>query len=198
MTYINNIIKYENINSNKLAIINCNINKIGIYRWINLTTNESYIGSSSNIGKRLRKYFCTSYLTHKTHVSNSKIYTSILKYGYSNFNIEILEYCELNNLIEREQYYFDLLKPNLNILKTAGSCLGFKHSLETLKKFKNRQNKTGFITITYNLSNNTNNEYKSIRLAAKELRVSHTTLLRYIKNQKILNNTYIITLKTNY
>jgi len=30
----------------------------------------------------------------------------------------------------------DLLKPEYNILKTAGSFLGFKHSEETIKKFR--------------------------------------------------------------
>jgi group I intron endonuclease len=36
-----------------------------------------------------------------------------------------------NNLLEREQFYFDLFKPTLNINKIAGSTLGFKHSEET-------------------------------------------------------------------
>ena len=39
--------------------------------------------------------------------------------------------CEINILIEREQYYLDLLKPEYNILKIAGSMLGFKHSEAT-------------------------------------------------------------------
>jgi len=32
-------------------------------------------------------------------------------------------------LIEREQYYIDLLNPEYNILKIAGSRLGVKHTL---------------------------------------------------------------------
>ena len=63
----------------------------------------------------------------------------MLKYGYSNFTLEILEYCEKINAINREQYYLDLLNPEYNILQTAGSLLGFKHSAETLEKFKNRE-----------------------------------------------------------
>jgi hypothetical protein len=39
---------------------------------------------------------------------------------------EILEYCEPSKVLEREQYYIDLLKPEYNILKTAG--LGNTHS----------------------------------------------------------------------
>lgn len=50
--------------------------------------------------------------------------------GYDNFRLEILEYCD-NNVL-REQYYLDLLKPDYNILKTAYSLAGFKHSKESL------------------------------------------------------------------
>jgi len=41
--------------------------------------------------------------------------------AHSNFKLEILEYCEADRLIilEREQYYIDLLKPEYNILKIA-------------------------------------------------------------------------------
>ena len=40
------------------------------------------------------------------------------------FMLEILEYCDPDMVIEREQYYIDTLKPEYNILKTAGSLKG--------------------------------------------------------------------------
>jgi group I intron endonuclease len=61
------------------------------------------------------------------------LYKSFLKYGYQSFTLEILEIVDVNNLnstearimlLEREQYYIDLLKPEYNILKIAGSNLG--------------------------------------------------------------------------
>ena len=57
-----------------------------------------------------------------------------MKYGYSNFSLEILEYCSSSEAISREQYYIDLLKPAYNILLVAGSRLGSKHSEETKAK----------------------------------------------------------------
>jgi group I intron endonuclease len=45
--------------------------------------------------------------------------------------LEILVYCSQKKCIKLEQKYFNLLKPEYNILKIAGSLLGFKHSLET-------------------------------------------------------------------
>lgn len=68
---------------------------------------------------------------------NTAIYNALLKYGHSNFTLDILEYCEDIDPIIREQFYFDLLKPEYNILEQAGSSLGFKHSKETLEFFKN-------------------------------------------------------------
>jgi group I intron endonuclease len=59
--------------------------------------------------------------------SNMAIYKAILKYGYENFKLEILEYCDKNILLVREQYYIDHLKPEYNILNKAGSNIGYKH-----------------------------------------------------------------------
>lgn len=41
----------------------------------------------------------------------------LLKYGDSNFSLDIIEYYEPSVLIAREQYYIDLLKSKYNILK---------------------------------------------------------------------------------
>lgn len=64
------------------------------------------------------------------------IYSSILKHGYSSFSLEILEYCDRDKAISREQYFLDLLNPEYNILKKAGSRLGSKHSLEVIAKMR--------------------------------------------------------------
>lgn len=64
------------------------------------------------------------------------IHKALLKYGYSGFKLEILEYCSKADLLNREQYYLDLLKPEYNIYKQAGSPLGYKHTKETMEKLK--------------------------------------------------------------
>ena len=61
---------------------------------------------------------------------------ALLKYGYSGFQLEILEYCEPSDVIDREQYYIDLLVPEYNILKIAGSSLGYKHLDEAKAKMR--------------------------------------------------------------
>ena len=53
---------------------------------------------------------------------------ALIKYGYSNFSLDILEYCDKDNLTEREQYYMDKFNPKYNTLKVAGSSSGHKLS----------------------------------------------------------------------
>lgn len=107
------------------------IKKSGIYRWNNLITGKNYIGSSISLGNRFGNYYSLAYLKKRIEKGSSIIYNSLLKYGYSKFSIDILEYCKPTILIKREQYYFNILKPEYNILEKAGSRLGTKQSEET-------------------------------------------------------------------
>lgn len=117
--------------------------KPGVYIYQNLLDkNKIYIGSSVNVRKRL--------IEHKSSFNKGlktcpKFYNCVNKYGWNNFRVGVLEYLDLNiintsviskallkkYLLEREQFYFDILNPTLNVNKIAGSCLGFRHSEET-------------------------------------------------------------------
>lgn len=126
---------YLNTDTQKLKIIEENRNKSGVYQWKNNTNGNSYIGSSVDLSKRLLQYFNADHLLRNKHMT---ICNSLLKHGHSNFSLVILEYCDSKKTIEREQYYMDLLKPEYNLLKFAGSSLGFKHTEETLVKLRDR------------------------------------------------------------
>ena len=134
------IATYVNPDRNKFIIYKENRNKSGIYRWNNLIRNMSYIGSAINLTRRLRTYFSLGSINKELLKGNSRIYNGLLKYGYSNFSLDILEYCEPNILIKREQYYIGLLNPEYNILKVAGNRLGFKHSKATIEKMSGANN----------------------------------------------------------
>lgn len=124
---------YSNVDKQKESIVKENRNKSGVYMWINNTNGNSYVGSSVNLSKRLLEYLNTNYLLRHKNMSINK---ALLKYGYSDFSLHILEYCESSVCIEREQYYIDLYKPVYNILKLAGSSLGYTHTEETLAKLR--------------------------------------------------------------
>lgn len=125
---------YNNADTNKLLILNDNKGKSGIYRWTNLVNGYSYIGNSVNLNRRFREYYNIHHLQPALTKSKSKIHGSLLKYGYSQFSLEILEYCDKSDLLNREQFYMDNLLPEYNILKLARSRAGYKYSKESLAK----------------------------------------------------------------
>jgi group I intron endonuclease len=94
----------------------------------NKVNGKSYIGSSVDLGRRFSEYFRASQLKKDNKVINK----ALLKYGYSNFSFETLEHCDPSVVIQKEQYYIDLFKPEYNVSPTAGSTLGYRHS-ESIK-----------------------------------------------------------------
>lgn len=112
---ITSIFSYQNPDTEKLDILKNNNKKTGIYRWTNISSGKSYIGSAVNLSVRLKNYYNISYLQRETQKNSCIIYNALLKYGYSSFKLDILEYCEPIDLIKREQYYLDKLKPEYNI-----------------------------------------------------------------------------------
>lgn len=117
-----------------MSILKENKGKSGVYKWTNLENGKCYIGSSVNLSRRLAQYYNLNYLINFR--KNSLINKAILKYGYSKFKLEILEYCDRKVVINREQHYIDTFKPEYNILKFAGSALGYVHSAEAIEKMR--------------------------------------------------------------
>lgn len=131
---------YNNVETEKLQILKDNKSKAGIYLWVHKESGKNYVGSAVDLSTRLGKYFSKNYLNkHKTMY----ICNALLKHDYSAFNLTILEYIDTTNLskkearlliLKREQQYLDNFEPKYNILKVAGSSLGFKHTEESLIK----------------------------------------------------------------
>lgn len=129
------VIKYTNSDQLKSQVLKDNKGKSGIYRWVNNLNGNTYVGSAVDLAKRLGSYYNNKELTRNSR----PIKDALLKYGHMNFTLEILEYCPKVTLIEREQFYMDLLIPEYNILKYAYSVLGYKHTQETLEKLKEKR-----------------------------------------------------------
>ena len=181
------VVIYNNAYINKSIILLENKNKSGIYRWNNSITGKSYIGSSINLNVRLRAYYSMSNLIRITNKEQSIICEALLKYGHKNFSLDILEYCEIDILIEREQYYLDHLKPEYNLLKFAGSRLGHVPS-ENVRKaistaLRNKKYtchekipvskfKFGVSVKVFDKSNNKLFDFPSIKSAARHFDVS--------------------------
>jgi group I intron endonuclease len=120
---------YENADIEKAQILSDNNGKSGIYMWKNRVNGQNYVGSATDLKRRLQQYFYAKYLLRNPsmHICNS-----LFKNGYSVFSLEILEYCSVEILLEREKYYIDLLLPEYNVSKEPTSpMLGRIHSEET-------------------------------------------------------------------
>lgn len=114
---------YENMLKDKSNIITKHKNEKGIYLLYNKYTLKYYIGSSNNLSMRLKNYYYLSRLLDNRYISKS-----INKYGHNYFSIFILETCKEESILDREQYYINLYKPEYNILQKAGNSLGYKHT----------------------------------------------------------------------
>jgi len=91
-----------------------NKDKAGIYRWVNRVNKKSYIGCSLNLGSILYSLQLDKITT------NSKDYLlsqAFQEHGLTNFNLQILAYCNKEELAEKEQYYINLYQPEYNILE---------------------------------------------------------------------------------
>jgi hypothetical protein len=135
-----------------------------------------------------------------------------MKYGYSSFSFEILEYCETGrDAIVREQFYLDNTSPAYNIVKFAGSTLGYKQSTRAIEKIKNFKHSTEVLQrkalSTINATNarkkavtvvNTKNKeicmYNSYTDAAKALGVSKSAIHQALTCKRLVKKTYTISL----
>jgi len=81
----------------------------GIYLIKNILDEKVYIGSSVNLKGRRYKHF---WMLEKGIHDNPHLQNSYNKFGKENFKFEILENCECNILVERENYYIDKFNSN--------------------------------------------------------------------------------------
>lgn len=112
------------------------IMEAGVYLISNNVNGKCYVGSSIHLTQRRKEHF--SRLMHNKH-ENIHLQNAYNKYGREAFEFEILEILSIDdnikeNLLKREQFWIDNLKPEYNILLVAGSNLGYHHSDETKQK----------------------------------------------------------------
>ncbi len=105
----------------------------GIYQITCIPTGKIYIGSSRDIDQRWRSHLRIFRLGKHF---NSHLQNAWNKYGEQAFVFDVLEFCSIDRLSEREQVYLDTLKPfddqGFNLLPEVDrTTLGYKHTAET-------------------------------------------------------------------
>lgn len=101
----------------------------GIYCLRNLLTGWRYIGSSGH-DLNLRRLYHVGTLRRRVH-KNPRLQHDADVFGLDVFDFVVLEECHPNKCIAREQFWMDFLRPEYNIQKVAGSCIGTVKSPKT-------------------------------------------------------------------
>ena len=189
--------KQPNADTENKSIITENKAKSGIYRWTNNKSGKSYVGSSINLSARFYRYYSLAHIAVQS--KHSYISRALVKYGYSSFSLDILEYCDKIVVLIREQYYIDLLNPEYNILTKAGSPKGYKHtpeskakmrgprihSAEHLSKIREHNIKTkGKKVVFTNLETQEILTFISMRDAALKMNISRNTINKHVLSKE--------------
>ena len=105
-----------------------------IYKIKNIINSKEYVGCTiTTLKKRFEEHAWRCINSD----SNTKFCNSIRKYGIENFNIELIQECDVKVIYEREKHFineYDTFNIGLNSTIGGEGCLGYKHSKEIREK----------------------------------------------------------------
>ena len=196
-TSSSDLVVFLDADKDKLDILNHIKGKSGIYMWTNKLNSKKYVGSSMDLKRRLLEYYNVNRLLNE---NSMPINVALLKYGYHNFSLTILDICDIDNLMSREKHFFEVYSPEYNILKTPGSPSrgsGWKHSEATVENMRAAALKRSPETLAKmsashpmkiqvevtDIETNTSTTYHAIKAAARALGIDK----RYIEHYIYLN-----------
>lgn len=113
----------------KYVIINLVVEMVGIYLITNKINNKKYVGQSKDIERRWKE--------HILKEKNTMIHNAIKKYGKENFDFKILELCSLEQLTEKERYYYKKYKPEYNAIYPEDNPMNYESIKEKQKEAVN-------------------------------------------------------------
>lgn len=134
--------------------------KSGIYKITCLKNNMAYVGQAINIQDRWKTHIqCLN--RNKHH--NIHLQRAWNKYGENNFKFDIIEYCEKEDLNDKEIYWIKELssfKNGYNRTLGGGGILGRKYTKEEIEKrtgknnpFYRKKHKDGWLKMIISASN---------------------------------------------
>lgn len=91
----------------------------GIYKLTNINDQKCYIGKSANVKKRIADHYRGS--VGIKNIADQAVHHAMLETGLWNWTIEIITYCNKDQLNELEKYYIDFFKSQeLGFNKNSG------------------------------------------------------------------------------
>lgn len=113
------------------------LKKSGIYSFKNKLNGKVYVGQSKDVLTRKKQH-------ERGDTNNSRrFHNAMVKHGPEGFDFQVLEYCEINLLDERESYWITELRSlyPLGYNLTTGGGAFQKHNEETKRIFSQNQKK---------------------------------------------------------
>lgn len=80
----------------------------GIYKLTSLLNGKCYVGKSTDVRRRLTDHFKS--VVGIASIADQAVHHAIRKEGFWNWTIEIITYCERDELSDLERYYIDFFK----------------------------------------------------------------------------------------
>lgn len=109
--------------------------KSGIYYIKHIDSGKIYIGQSEDIERRIRAH--KNWFAAPTRIINRHLYNYAKKYPLECFDFGIIEYCDIEQLDEKELYWFTVHKSNcFNVRPTPVSNRGIKRTQEFCAEMK--------------------------------------------------------------
>jgi group I intron endonuclease len=105
----------------------------GVYEILCTANGRRYVGSAVDMDKRWRLHL-TQLETRKHH--SRHLQRAWDKHGEQAFIFRVIERCERESVVAREQHYIDALKPEFNSRPTAASQLGWRPTEESRAKMR--------------------------------------------------------------
>ena len=107
----------------------------GVYSIIHRDTGMIYVGSSNDMNKRIGRHLSDA----REGGPNRPLYRAIRMFGAGAFDFEVLELCEKEKNIERENFYIALFDSasiaGLNVMnKAAAPNFGYKPSASSIER----------------------------------------------------------------
>lgn len=126
----------------------------GIYKISTPTRSSSYIGSSEKIERRWSE--------HKYGLRNKKHHSKRLQNAWNKYQeliFEIIEICDFEKLNEREQFWIDELKPELN---TSDFVKNIWLDKDVRKKFKEIHDSSRWRELRRKIANTKNKAWRKV------------------------------------
>lgn len=107
--------------------------KSGVYAIVHRDSGRAYVGSTTRTFEKRWRH-------HKLLLNSNRHHSRFLqntwnKYGAESFDFRVLLACDPKDAVKNEQKFIDELKPEFNVVRFAGTTLGYKHD----KAFREKQ-----------------------------------------------------------